>query len=71
MWPPSDNLSHEDRGDGVTAFVTDGVLQTDVRAARARHEIKDIEYDIVVAVAQPGTERLKLRHDLLARHADS
>lgn len=52
-WPPS----------------TYGALQTDLRAARARHEVKDIEDDIVVAVAQSGPERLELGHDLLARYA--
>jgi hypothetical protein len=65
----SDDLGHDDRGNGVTAFVIGGVLQTDVRAAPARHEVEDIEYDIVVAVAQPGPERLELRDDLFARHA--
>jgi hypothetical protein len=55
----------------VTAVLTGGVLRTDVRAAPARHEVEDIEYDIVVAVDQPGTERLELRDDLLARHAGS
>lgn len=55
------------RDEGVAAFAPEGVLQTDVRAAPARHEVKDIEDDIIVAVAQSAPERLELGHDLLAR----
>jgi hypothetical protein len=40
-----------------------------VRAAPARHEVKDVEHDILVAIAQPGTERLEPGNYLLARHA--